>query len=111
MLTDERKTFIKDIYDTAFYNGISYWAQLVDYNKYGLNGILLDTEEGTKHTFGYQKIEKAIEQICSDPDVSIRDDLETAIMQANKYNDASNIDAECADAIFQIAIFGEIIYG
>lgn len=41
----------------------------------------------------------------------VREDIQATILQAVLNDDASFIDAECADCIVQMGQFGEIVYG
>lgn len=104
-----------DIVDTAGY-AIGYWADEAEYDEpYHADDpeatYAISCEEGTQiYELTKQDIERAIAMIFDNrvsTCPSIRDDVSLAI----KESDMGYIDAYAADAIIQVACFGEVIYG
>ncbi len=105
---------IDDIMSTALEGGITYWcddAEVVgDYlGNYASEQIsrggtlkLHDTEEDKTYELTREKFLTGLAKVVGERglDVLIKGKV-----------DASNIDAEDADAIIQYAIFGEVVYG
>lgn len=134
--TKQREEFLGDIITTAIEGGIGYWSQCSQYQYQG-TGLLgtglnpcvgqVREGEGTRATIheldeygdGYkdesleitiETIAKGINQIIK-CEKHVNSGLYTAIARGNKENDAGEIDADAADVIVQVALFGEIIYG
>lgn len=108
---------IDAIFDAAFYSGIQYWcpkADPVKTNALTSSATLFEDEEETgqnmtEHQIDGPKIIAAMKHIIEEK--CVRYDLWENIVSAVVDQDVCNIDAECADVIFQIACFGEIKYG
>jgi len=90
-----------DMLAIAVEGGINYWAHVVSYDD--LRATVLDAEdEGSKSvTVTAADMARAAKTVCA--------------MYPNTrgagYIRQDNIDAEAADMIFQVAAFGDIIYG
>ena len=96
-----------DVIDTACHS-IDYWADEVDYDA-GTLGV--SCEEGTEiHEINRADIEKAMAKIIEGK-ASICDSIRADVASAIKEDDYGYIDSYAADAIVQIACFGEIVYG
>ena len=107
---------IDQIFDAAF-GGIQYWcpqADPVKTNSLTSSAILFEDEEETgedmkEHQIDGPKIIAAMKRIIEEK--LVREDLWEYITAVVVDQDTANIDAECADVIFQIACFGEVKYG
>ena len=98
---------LDDIVDAACH-GIGYWA---DEAEYSTSLLSISAEEGAEiHEIGKADIEKAMASII-EGEVSISDSIRNDISSAIRENDYGYIDSYAADAIVQIACFGEIVYG
>ena len=116
--------FFGDILCTAVEGGINYWAQIKvvtsnDDNMFLSAVIRPDQCEGEVFSDGdprndwqlvdHAKIEAAIQRILCEK--LIADYIQQYIFDAVKEGDSGHIDVEAADAIIQIAMFGELVFG
>jgi hypothetical protein len=138
--TTPRAEFLRDIAITAVEGGIGYWSSCTKYrwSKDGtLAGILPfpvirivaaeDPDdfvgalvEGTQHTpteedgpevtITADTIRKGIAAIVANPDLINSTDRKSVIL-ADTDNDACFIDADSADCIVQIGLFGKLVFG
>jgi hypothetical protein len=120
-MTDERKQFLNDVITTAVEGGIGYWSQVSDYHW----GDEIETtvrvheldDDGTPDAIGVPitpaKIEDAIKLILTKDSHGdyIHSRIRSNIFEASAENDAGDIDADLADIIVQIAMFGKLVYG
>lgn len=127
--TNERKQFLADIFTTAIEGGIDYWAAISKYywqkdGKADLDGFYaivsdcegddLDIESDAvpkDSRIDIEVIARGLDKICMNPAVKINSNLRQLIREANRENDASNIDAEGADCIVQVGLLGELVFG
>lgn len=113
--TDERATFLADIIIAAVEGGTGYWASVSAY-KWTLGPELTtatlhpEDEPDTSHVVTLDTIAHGIAVIRREEHLA-RVDIRTAILQADRYSDAGDIDADAADVIVQAALFGELVYG
>lgn len=112
----KRDQFLKDIVTTAVEGAaIQYWCNV---NRYDpdlcVAWIKEDDDTGDQdthwHKLNANMIAKGISRIKRE-DIKMRRDILSAILVADKTNDAGEIDIEAADVIIQAAMFGEIVYG
>lgn len=117
-MPSERDIFLGDIIvciaEDFGYNG---WRQVVSYHwtdedPRGNTVKIVDIEDEDQPEFYVTDAEiiKGINLII-DGKIAIREDYVKTIRQANKENDAGDIDVELADIILQAAIFESYIYG
>lgn len=132
MRSAEREQFLSDIITGAVEGGTGYWAQVSQY-QYVMDGELhvytgheIDggATRATLHEInddetGYKPdglavttdtIEAGIAKLA-ERQVQVNARMLDHILEANKENDATNIDADDADIIVQVALLGEIVYG
>jgi len=95
------------ICDTAGYS-IGYWAKSGHVNREDRVYMIID-EESVQHVITQQAAEEAVASIFARR-VDCRRDIRRSI-ESVVFGDYSDIDADAADVICQIACFGEIIYG
>lgn len=118
--TDERQQFLADIITTAVEGGTGYWAAVSGY-KWSEGAAttratlheLNDDEtafDGETYKLTIDEIATGIRRITTG-EISVNDRIRKAIAQANRENDAGNLDADDADVITQAALLGEIRYG
>lgn len=111
-LTD---TDFADIADTAAMC-IGYWADDIEYAEpYDSEepgpALSFTCEDGVElYTVRKTDIEDAIEMIAGN-EVTVSPGIKADIMSAIKEDDYGYIDGHAADAIVQVACFGEVIYG
>ena len=123
-LEDTREGFLDDIIITAVEGGINYWALVTKYKHPEGGPASVIIHETTPSTSGKPvvvkpitrlEIEAAIARILdlsvSDETLGLHASRRDLIRQASAHNDAGNIDADEADNIMQIAVFGEVVYG
>lgn len=134
--TPGRAQFLADIITTAIEGGTNYWAAVEDYRWYfpdleggtaprGPNNtanayavIVPDDPRyeddwyqaigATSFTLTLDEIERALGLVRNS---DINNDLAATIMFADKTNGDIEIDAEGADVVVQLALFGKVIYG
>jgi hypothetical protein len=127
----ERVEFLGDIISAALEGGIGYWSQCSQY-QYELNGEIKvavgkrqgDEPRATVHELnddesGYkdegleitlEAVEKGLDMILGEL-VAVAEYHRESISRASDRNDAGDIDADDADVIVQVALFGAIVYG
>jgi hypothetical protein len=123
-----REEFLADIIICAVEGGTNYWAYSARYRhddsahtKVYL-GVMEEVDElGNPNPVGstdsqpwyyidIERVARALTLIRSGK-VSMNTQIQQTIKQADAENDATDIDATCADVIMQVACFGEIVYG
>ena len=126
-LTEERKQFLFDVFVTALEGGIGYWSRASQYHIWknrdtceeDLNGFYAVIHEWDEDAAKYETeshkidiatIQKGIRKIVND-EVELADTLIHIIKQANRKNDAGEIDSDLADCVVQIGLFDRLIYG
>lgn len=100
------------IVDTAGY-AIGYWAEEaeVDDSDDSAPTYTVACEDGTEiYPLDKGGLEQAIRFIVEGR-VTVADDIRNDVTSAIKDNDLGYIDGYAADAIIQVACFGELIYG
>ena len=116
---DEAITFVKDILTVAAEGGINYWADFrtardpVDGFVAGLIDVT-DAEAGAKVAdyLGFAKIWEVLGKIAwGDFDYHVGGACLGWTRQDLMDKEVCMIDAECADVIVQLALFGELVYG
>lgn len=109
MTKEEKKDFMKSLFENEM-NSIA-WGEFRNFNRFGPSADIYDKEEETLYSITTRKIENVIDRVCHDSTFVLEDeDTEINIMRANKYLDTNYLDQEDIDAIFQLALFGEIRY-
>jgi hypothetical protein len=110
-----------DVLITAVEGGIGYWSALTSYKWDAPPGerhaSIVDVEEEGEpgSTVTLVDLEKAMSKIAAG-EAQVRPSLRETVRLALEQGDAcpmggDDIDADVADQIFQIAVFGEVIYG
>jgi hypothetical protein len=114
MLTEQRKEFLEDILVTAIEGGIGYWSRTKFYKPSECKAIIKEVgDDGSsiaEFTITEDVILKSLNKIIN-RETEMYDEFVKTVLYADKYNDASEIDAEIADVIIQIGLFGEVVYG
>jgi len=120
--------FLHDVFVTALEGGIGYWSDCHEYrwslgapsheaDLVGFYATVVDAEgdDDTVHRIDRPAIVRGVERIltgqatcCGKP---IGSHLVGTVARAVVGGDAGDIDAEIADVIVQIGLFGEIVYG
>lgn len=118
---------LRDVLCTALEGGIGYWAEASDIETVEVEvngspmqeyvGCTLTDCEGTDdegndwtHKVTLDTVAEGIRRIMA-REARARRDIEDAIRAAVADADAGTIDADAADVIMQVALFGEIVYG
>jgi hypothetical protein len=126
--TAERQEFLADIVTTAIEGGISSWARVTDYhwwsptleggtaehadgmpNAYATITESDDFGDGETFTITVDAIANAIGKALADPDLLGASNTRR-LREANKENDAGEIDADDASALVEIFCFGKVTY-
>lgn len=130
MSDTEREEFIKDVFTTALYGGITYWANehtviwptqqtpvfwhavvydIADDERpmYEINRAIIN--RGLRRIFRAAAKEESVTGETSIPYLS--HSQARRIAAALALRDASDIDADDADSIVQVGLFGEVRYG
>lgn len=112
---DEMVEFVDDICCTAFEGGINYWVDYAEYVEDRLGAYMSEhvANGGSIIMYGYEDDEK----FYLDRN-AILNGIEKYISEFGSRNlisngkiDTYNVDAEVADCIVQLGLFGELIYG
>jgi hypothetical protein len=126
-ITHTRDQVYADIFTTAMEGGVGYWSQLTAYHYSDANGnddllgfgaMLVDTEDEDHPEFivTRETIVKGITALAAetaDPRCEFAEWIKTAniiVRRADAY-DVIDYDAGFADAVVQLALFGEVVYG
>jgi hypothetical protein len=114
--TTEREQFLADVIITAVEGGTGYWATAADYHwsddEPTTTRVKLTPEDDreAEYLVDIDVIAKGISEIKREVH-SCRSDIRESILAGDRDNDAGVIDADGADVIVQIALFGEVVYG
>src|SRR5690606_5245883 len=105
----------KDILETALYDGIDYWANVlhVERDEYGQPVTASVVEADAQAAYaGLRVIHSGQLVPAARKVVELYPDTRGAgyIRQALRDDDPGHIDAEAADMIVQVHLFGEIVY-
>lgn len=107
-----------DVLTTAVEGGIRYWLNDLDFKHVNvkrdknLNVLLVSfvgDEDGKTYLITPEAIISAAQVILSNK-VRVRKDIVAQITSISSQDDY-DIDAQAADVLFQVAAFGDIIYG
>jgi hypothetical protein len=115
MSIEDRNQIIIDTFITAVEGGINYWASLSEYShKEGAETITVwedsESEEGTTHVVVPEDLRKVFTGIRSGK-IEVAPYIAEQVKLAYVDPDSCDIDADVADVIFQIAIFGQVVFG
>ena len=121
----ERTGFLTDILITAVEGGINSWAYVRDYvhtsedpSKIGVTVSSVDEDEDdfAPTRVDLDMIASAVRKITSG-EVGVHERMFLSITHASNKNDTcpvgdfDDLDADYCDTIFQVALFGKVIYG
>lgn len=125
--SEERQELLRDVAVCAVEGGINYWARVRRYKWSSVSPASLDhmlpfpvieispaedPDDFEPCKIGEQIIVKGLRMICSaEGKELINAENRKMILEANIDNDASNIDADLADAIVQVGLFGKLVFG
>jgi|DEB0MinimDraft_3_1074331.scaffolds.fasta_scaffold33890_5 hypothetical protein len=108
-MTYTTEDLYKAILITAVEGGTGYWAQVSGYKPDECRATLHEIEGGDIHTVNAEVIKRGIEEIAEGGIVN------SAITDTCRMREperlALNADAEVADCIVQVGLFGNLIYG
>ena len=133
-MSEQREEFLSDIIIGAIEGGTNYWAQVHQYQAIdSLDKGAVQIMFGRKHTsaedtratireldeFGveftgpfheitYATVRKGLKLLIADE--SLPEGWRKRLREADRENDATNIDASDADDIVQMGLFGELRY-
>lgn len=124
-MTDQRKKFLQDIIVGAIEGGTGYWAEVLQYQYVydgevkvyiggrvgnGTRAKVQVTDGGEQYVLTEALIDFGLGRIRRG-EVGLNSTLRDAILRGDRENEAGDIDADCADAIVQASLFGELVYG
>jgi len=132
--TEKWKKFLFDIYVTALEGGISYWADIQKYrwskdipevdaedlpteerdDIEGFKAVIKDYENyfTGKRTISKHTIERALKRICQGSVKHLNESRRERILKCILANEMdANMDADDADCIVQIGLFGQVVFG
>lgn len=113
-LTDQ---LLMDVICTALEGGIGYWCSATDITRtedkmnYTSFRAYDDEDDGFLGAVDIYVIATGIRQILNNPNVVCSKATKRALERAVSENDSGYIDAEVADCIVQMGLFGGIVYG
>lgn len=108
--------FLKDVLVTAVEGGINDWARIKRVHPHGEDytsaeiAPAYESDEFNPCTIDLGTIITGIERAL-EPSAPLNSDILGDILRAVLSNDAGHIDATDADAIVQLAVHGELVYG
>lgn len=135
--SEDRKQFLHDIFVCALEGGIGYWSQCSNYrwakpdgseDLDGFGADIIDIEDDDKaYRIDINVISRGVNKIAkaqapywqpNGPERTQCADVEyltgycaRTVRAASFENDASEIDADLADQIVQVGLFGKVVYG
>lgn len=112
--TPERAQFLRDVLTTAVEGGINYWAQVGDYAPDEGTVTVYESEEDDKpHAVTIETIAKGIGVAREKGLASLSGpDYVAQFWLADRTNsERGDYDADIADSILQLGLFGQITYG
>lgn len=112
----KREQFLKDVLITAIEGGVGYWSEAGNYDPE--NGTVTLWTEGeddpaemtTRNDVTTATIERGVRAICENSELVNRTVREDTIIDSVE-NVMVRGDAETADCIVQIGLFGKLVYG
>lgn len=101
-----------DIICTAGF-ACDYWADQLTCNSDDTADVVFDDDNGkrVKRSISLSKVEAVIAQIASGQSSSKNPSIQAAFKQLVYEDNAGEVDIAAADALIQLCVFGEIIYG
>jgi hypothetical protein len=119
--TAQRVEFLTLIVHTAAEGGLGPWAQVVGYpavppapedTAAAETSLCVDAVDGATYVITLDDVDRALDAIDAGgvPGWDDRSDARMLVRDADTTDDATDIDAELADAIVQVAVFGEAVY-
>jgi hypothetical protein len=119
--TIERTEYLADIIIGAVEGGIGYWSATSAYRHSGdpANTLAVvheyddasDTYTADRHEITPDTIAHGITCIRRGDLRNLSDGRRTAILAADRHNDAGDLDSDLCDCIVQVALFGDVVYG
>jgi hypothetical protein len=112
-ITEARRQFCIDVVNMAVYDNILEWAKIRknSHNQYiGCVSLMFMNEDEEKVTLalGVKEISQIITKIFEEEIDNMDEDIEKNILYAIKRNDASLLESDEVNVIFQLACFGEL---
>jgi len=112
--------FLDCVVITAIEGGIGYWSVCSEYKHIGVpaRAVIQEFDESTGEPYGEKLlvdralITKALDRITDlgQPRVA-NDSITKGIIIGVLDDDPGDIDADCADVIVQVGLFGKVVYG
>lgn len=115
---DPRTQMFSDVIITAVEGGTGYWAQASAYkwsgdDTYPASVELTDDIDANRdtHPVDIVTVANAMYRIVYDPTVKLSASIREAVTTALFLPTHADLDAADADAVVQVALFGEVVYG
>lgn len=108
-----RENFLKDVLIGAVEGGTGYWAQVSKYNPDNGTVTLHEFDDdgiSESHDVTLGTIERGVQRIVTDRELVNRAIREDVIVDSVE-NYMERGDAETADCIVQVGLFGKLVYG
>lgn len=124
--TEARKQLVLDLFTTACEGGINYWTRVTNYHWWledsreqdfmDFSAVLLEFEDRTEHVLNRSVILKGLKlagtkEVLDKYSVYALKETAMAYRYGGEKLEELDFDASTADAIVQLGIFGEVIYG
>lgn len=116
----ERTQFLADIIVGAVEGGTGYWAYASGYHwsddkpdATRVTLIPMDDEDEPRQRYDVtlETVVTGLNNIINSDHFVVNPRTKETIRQADAENDGGLIDAECADVIVQVGLWGQIVYG
>jgi hypothetical protein len=123
---DPSPRMLHDLFVTACEGGVNYWASFVEYrwsvdgdepDLDGFYAVLVDEEGGERFRLDADSLRRGLIAVATDPTLSISSTIRSTavlLLVADRYPSMGidvDYDAYDADAIAQVGLFGEVVYG
>lgn len=99
------KDTLECLFIDSIEGGINYWACVSEYDYKSFTAVVCDNEDedGVRHSVGLDTIKRGISKLQEINNRWANNRLANVLSE--------NYDAEDCDVIFQLGLFGEVVYG
>lgn len=110
------------MFTAAIEGGINYWAEVFRYRWSkggpdheadfdGFHAVIAETEGGENHRIDREVILRGLGRLFAGEYAGLHTSSAARIMSAALGGDAGTLDAGDADALVQVGLFGEVVFG
>lgn len=105
---DKREEFLDDVLTTAVEGGVQYWCMVRQGE--GDAYLLIDHEDGQRHKVNIETIARGW-GLYKGESISGQDYGKQAMLANQTNGEDGDYDADVADIVLQLGLFGKVVYG